>query len=252
MRNENKKYLGVSLTVLAFSMIYNVTAIAQTCSQAPSCEELGYIDTSDKCSDNAMVKCPFDTSKVFCRSQKTKPCDTIGDILYDDKTCAIDINHLDSERTPIGVVFDISRKLAIALEQSSLKWSSTQVDIPQLKNYAGDPEKDFAGKYNTRYIVLQNYETPAAEYCYNYSTPGTKKGDWYLPAAGEAQFIYNNKETLNFILFKLGKQQLLNDDYWTSTEQNNRYAWDMSIYDGDFGHYGRKFDKANVRPIIAF
>ncbi len=263
MRKENKKYLGVSLSALAFSLSYSLTANAQTCVTPPSCETLGYTDTADKCDGDAMVKCPFDTSKVFCRSypkpKTTKVCDTIGDILLDDKSCAIDINNLDPNRTPIGVVFDVSRKLAIALEEGlSLQWASLYIDIPGLTNYSSSSaaKGDYNGKSNTSIIIAHGnsngYSTRAADYCYNYTTEGTTKGDWYLPAGGELYLIYQNKDTLNNSLSKVGGTQLGTSYYWSSSEYNVFKAWLLYLYNGDWYNFGKDFNDHYIRPVLAY
>ena len=264
MKKENKKYLGVSLSALAFSLSYGLTANAQTCVTPPSCETLGYTDTADKCDGDAMVKCPFDTSKVFCRTifiptTKTKTCDTIGDILLDDKTCAVDANAIYPDKTPIGVVFDVSRKLAIALEQgSSLIWAFSYKDIPGLTNYSSSSaaKGDYNGKSNTSIIIAHGnsngYETPAADYCYNYSTTGTNKGDWYLPAGGELQLIYDNKATLNNSLSKAGGTQLGTSSYhWSSSEYSYSHAWKFGFSNGHW-NYIYKGSIGPVRPVLAY
>ena len=260
MKKENKKYLGVSLSALAFSLSYGLTANAQTCVTPPSCETLGYTDTADKCDGDAMVKCPFDTSKVFCRAYATtKVCDTIGDVLYDNKSCAIDIDNIDPNRTPIGVVFDVSRKLAIALDQgSSLKWAvSGYVDIPGLTNYRDKTaaQGDYNGKSNTGIIRAHGdsngYETPAADYCYNYVTTGTKTGDWYLPALGELLLIYNNRTALNNSLSKVGGTQLETDWNWSSSESYESTAWGLLFTIGKWDFYS-KGNNDSVRPVLAY
>ena len=257
MRKENKKYLGVSLSALAFSLSYGLTANAQTCVTPPSCETLGYTNTANQCNGTAMVKCPFDQSKVFCRST-TKVCDTIGDILYDDKSCAININNLDPNRTPIGVVFDVSRKLAIALEQSSTIWaSSASYDIPGLTNYGSSSaaKGDYNGKSNTSIIIAHGdsnrYSTPVADYAYNYSTTGTNKGDWYLPAGGELYLMYQNKDTLNNSLSKLGGPQLPDSPHWSSSEYNKDSAWVLGFGNGSWAN-SNKFYTTYVRPVLAY
>lgn len=49
--------------VVASCFIIN-QAQAQSCTTAPSCESLGYTGKASDCSIS--LKCPFDTSKVFC------------------------------------------------------------------------------------------------------------------------------------------------------------------------------------------
>ena len=70
MSKITKKILGASLSLAAFSFGYISTASAQTCTQPMTCEEMGYIDTVDRCEGDAMIKCPSDLSKVFCRNRK--------------------------------------------------------------------------------------------------------------------------------------------------------------------------------------
>ena len=256
MSYKNKQILIASCSILALSFSYNVHA--QLCSAPLSCEELGFTDTADKCDGDAMIKCPTDYSKVFCRAYPTtKVCDTIGDILYDDKSCAIDINDLDPNRTPIGVVFDVSRKLAIALEQSSqLQWASEYHDIPGLTNYtSSNKTSDYNGKSNTSIIIAHGdsngYDTPAADYAYNYSTTGTNKGDWYLPAVGELILIYNNRKTLNNSLSKVGGTQLPSSYHWSSSEYNNYDAW-VLVFNNGYWSYNYKFNYRYVRPVLAY
>ena len=245
---------------IAFSLCYIPNSYAQSCVTLPTCETLGYKDTADKCDGTAMIKCPFDTSKVFCRSvPTTKVCDTIGDVLYDDKSCAIDINNLDPNRTPIGVVYDVSRKLAISLEQgSSLKWASEYHDIPGLTNYNSSSavQGDYNGKSNTSKIIAHGdsngYDTPAADYAYNYSTTGTNKGDWYLPAGGELQLIYNNRTTLNNSLSKVRGTQLATSSYWSSSEHGSSlYAWLLAFGSGGWDN-DYKFYTNYARPVLAY
>ena len=246
---------------IAFSLCYITNSYAQSCVTLPTCETLGYKDTADKCDGDAMVKCPFDTSKVFCRAypkpKTTKVCDTIGDVLYDDKSCAVDINNLDPNRTPIGVVFDVSRKLAISLEQgSSLQWARSSDDIPGLTNYMSGAEAqgDYNGKSNTSMIIAHGdsngYETKAADYAYNYSTTGTNKGDWYLPAGGELQLMYNNKTTLNNSLSKVGGQ-LANSELWSSSEYDDGTVWGLNFRNG-YWPYSNKPAGIYVRPVLAY
>ena len=257
-----KYQFSLALLTSVFSVTSFSSSLQAACVTG-DCTALGYTKSESECSGD-IIRCPFDTSKVFCKKATTKVCDTIGDILYDDKSCAIDVNNLDPNRTPIGVVFDVSRKLAIALEQSSstLTWaSSTSYDISGLTNYSDKTavQGDYNGKSNTSIIIAHGdshrYETPAADYCYNYTTEGTKKGDWYLPAGGELYYIYQNKDTLNNSLSKVGGTQLETIDYpyyWSSSESNgSRVAWRLRFDSGNWG----SIPKGNyfcVRPILAY
>ena len=70
---------SLSYLLLSSAAVLLVTAAeasAQTCTTAPSCAELGYTQTASECSGKAMVKCPFDSAKVFCGVSKS--CDELG------------------------------------------------------------------------------------------------------------------------------------------------------------------------------
>ena len=56
------------LASVCFSaMLLNIQNVqAQTCVTPPSCYFLGYTKTVSQCSGKAMLKCPLDTSMVFC------------------------------------------------------------------------------------------------------------------------------------------------------------------------------------------
>ena len=190
----------------------------------------------------------------------------IGDILYSDKKCYF--GGLAAGKTPIAIVFDIDKRLAVALENSpDLSWATYEFDIPILKNYENDidAENDFKGKENTKTIVnyckANSKSCPAAEYANNYTTEGTKAGDWYLPALGELKVIADrlyNKDingTINVNLERLGKEEV--DTYfcglWSSTEINSYAAG--ALYNDNDGFYNSKaknYSYYHVRPVLAF
>ncbi len=252
-----KYQFSLALLTSVFSVMSFSSSLQAACVTG-DCAAMGYTKTENTC-EGDIIRCPFDTSKVFCKEPTTKVCDTVGDILYDDKNCAIDINNLDPNRIPIGVVFDVNRKLAIDLEVSSytLQWASSSKDISGLTNYTSESaaKGDYNGKSNTSIIIehgdLYGYETPAADYCYNNRTAGTKKGDWYLPAQGELQLIYNNKTTLNNSLSKVGGKPLIADVHWSSSEYNGNSIWQLSLYNGYY--FGNsKVNRGYVRPVLAY
>lgn len=57
-----------------FSLLLSVSfaniAYAQTCTQTPSCEDLGYTMSSDDCKNGEGLKCPFDETKMYCPSSQ--------------------------------------------------------------------------------------------------------------------------------------------------------------------------------------
>ena len=183
----------------------------------------------------------------------------IGDILYSDKKCYL--GGMLAGKTPIGVVFDASRRTAIALESSSSfqKWSNYSEDIPGLTNIRDQNEakQDYNGKSNT--ITVKTYSGndfwrfEAFEYAYEYKTTGTNAGEWYLPALGELNTAYSNKDFLNYALSVVGKKNIPTDDFhWSSSEGSKDGAWKL-YFDNGYVSYGSKYyDGSYVRPVLAF
>ena len=113
-------------------------AAEAACIQTPTCSSLGYTSSS-ACTGG--VKCPFGnawnctvneiktelTNKItkletqiteLKKEMATSKC-LEGDILFSDMTCN---QNLVSGKTPIGVVFDRDKKLAIGLTESIVLW----------------------------------------------------------------------------------------------------------------------------------
>ena len=249
--------------------------------QTPSCSSLGY-SSSSSCSGG--TKCPWGnywncdainkinslntqitnlTNKITTIEEKIVKIESstsssnciVGDILYSDKSC--DPNVIATKK-PIGVVFDRANKLAIGLEESRKYWSyPVYFDVPGLSNIASESVAivDWQGKNNTRvvleYCKANGKSCPAFEYVNSYKTEGTIAGDWYLPALGELNAIYGNKDVLNITLVKIGGTKLGTSNYWSSSEYSDDSVWRLSFYNGDvYGNY--KKDYTYVRPVLAF
>ena len=263
-------------------MVLNGVAEA-ACIQTPSCSSLGYESTSS-CSGG--IKCPFGnawncnlinkinsintqitnlTNKITTIEEKIVKIESstsssnciVGDILYSDKSC--DPNVIATKK-PIGVVFDQANKLAIGLEQSptSLYWAEDYFDVPGLSDitWSSTAIADWQGKNNTK-VVLEYCKTngkscPAFEYVNSYKTEGTQAGDWYLPAFGELNAIYDNKDVLNITLRKIGGTKLEVANYWSSSEYSNKYAWILDIDYGGSSNAYKNYGNSYVRPVLAF
>ncbi len=260
-------------------MLLNGVAEA-ACIKTPSCSSLGYESTSS-CSGG--IKCPFGnawnctlinkinsittqitnlTNKITTIEEKIVTIENgasssncqIGDILYSDKSC--DPNVVASKK-PIGVVFDRANRLAIALDAVNKEWSVEYFDVPTLSNYDSTSAiiADWQGKNNTR-LVLEYCKTngkscPAFEYVNSYKTEGTLAGDWYLPALGELNAIYGNRDALNMALGKIGGTELYGW-YWSSSESSHNVAWTQAFKSGTISdHYGKDYSDF-VRPVLAF
>ena len=66
MKKNIQYKFGASLFALAFSLVGADEAWAQTCVPSPSCDTLGFTKTAADCAGKTILKCPFDTSKVYC------------------------------------------------------------------------------------------------------------------------------------------------------------------------------------------
>ena len=146
-----KIILSLSAALLASTPVWAINCQVET-----DCATLGYTSDGD---EGGCLKCPFG-NKWACETSSIE----VGDILYSDMTTDKEIV---SGKTPIGVVFDADRKLAIALEASTYGevWmeisendsagEEKNFDVPGVKNYTSQTEAltDWQGKENTKTII---------------------------------------------------------------------------------------------------
>ena len=99
MSKRCEKYFGVFLPALIALV---PAAQAATCAVAPTCEQLGYVQSSSDCAGaKNILKCPFDLSKLYCSKASAEV--KVGSILYGDGSVS---DGYEAGKTPIGVVFD--------------------------------------------------------------------------------------------------------------------------------------------------
>lgn len=273
--NISPKYiLKASLTALVLMLLTSRTAAAQSCAVPPSCETLGYVRSVSDCGAASMLKCPFDQSKAFCVTNLGGKACSVGDILFSDKTCGSSSDY-DSTKTklkPIGIVFDVDRRRAIALEDIStdkLKWfDDTNLEYESWDYWKDIPSyttkdqalTDLNGKENTWAITSKifyneeyrpyNDKFPAFTAVNNYQTDGTNMGDWYLPAAGELAMAAKNKAILDASIAIIGGTPFEGQAIWSSTQVDKQQAWTVNK-----SSTPNTYDKTyrwRVRPAIAF
>ena len=142
-----------------WASVSSVEAADVNCTKAPNCATLGYTKTSTDCPKGG-VKCPFDSSKMFCLKntasynfQITKAV-KLYDVVYHDGTTSSATSV--SGKTPIGLVYHVEpdgtnmHGLIMSLEQPVLGTRQEAID-----------------------------------YCANYVVKGTNVGDWRLPNVTE-------------------------------------------------------------------
>ena len=254
-------------------ILYTTTAfilcgLAQSqaaCIATPSCTTLGYTSTSS-CTNG--IKCPFGNywncdlaNKIDELEQKIEQSQgnsgnasstcKIGSILFSDKTCGDEAQY---GKTPIGVVVYLggSGGQALALENvgNSYKWSSkrTEIGCKDMYNSCENTKKIIAaGDKNT-------YQ--AAWAAHEYSTEGTKAGDWCLPAAGIFETYYYNKEKIDNGFYQASGSAFSKFSFsyggWSSTEyaSSSAYSIDFGVV-GGLRTYGKEESKY-VRPVLEF
>ncbi len=242
-----------------------------------NCTTLGYTQTTSDCDGVASIKCPYDTSKVFCLREEeqeekplTKTCDTIGDVLYGDGTCAVSAENLAPNLKPIGVVFDTANRLAIALTnikndgsagKEKIYWSKSYCDVPDLANCMSATTVTTCGvdgKTNTFNILKSTClgETKAAQLVNNYEPNGCqsefcKKGEWFLGSIRDLNNLYKSINTINKSLIvgtKIGSY----DYFWSSTEYDQYKVWKINMGDGNLFTTYKYNSPVYVRPVVKY
>ena len=233
-----RKYL--LLTGAALIGFSGAAYAAIDCAVPPTCDELGYAYTADWCEDQAMLKCPFDQEKVFCGEPDNSVECYIGSVLYSDLKC---YDTPPAGKTAIGIVFDTSKKLAIALEQkNNIPWGRYGTDISTLTNCTTSNYTSCStdGKSNTQKIVAALGESSdyAAGLCYTLTHGGLPKGSWFLPSASELKTLWDNQAAVNTGLASLGSPSLPTSGYyWSSTETGSYSALVLKLGGGSGGGY---------------
>ena len=246
---------------LIISLIFISPAQAQNCTDPSRCEKLGFTQNATDCQGYDILKCPFNLEKLYCiayeapeedkKPQNTTKTCAIGDILYSDKKC---YKRKPLIKQPIAVVFDIQRRLAVAFNERMLEWGDAGWQGGCLKENEGSCIA--SGKENTEFLLKRgaenNEEMPSAEYCNEYTTEGTKTGEWFLPSVIELQSLSKNFSKINSVLTSLGKTNIANDDYWSSSKHwDNFKAWRVNPSSGHAGDSMDGYEK-RVRPVIQY
>ena len=159
-------------------------------------------------------------------------------VLYSDMTTAYEIIE---DKDPIGVVFDETRRLAVALDETAFEWSALQ---PDTDISTDSPLTDFNGAANTEYYwnnicKKRQVACPPFYYVKNYNVI---RSDWYLPAYGELNEIYNKKTDINETMSLLNATPLSSGRYWSSSQTTGELGmyllympYGQRLYSDEFG-----------------
>lgn len=181
---------------------------------------------------------------------------SIGDIIYSNGTCSPEIM---TGKKPIAVVVYISENScgqAMALKNlTNTAWANQYAETPELAYYTEMTKAatDFASCENTKKIISTGNATtfPAAWAAYEYSTEGTKAGDWCLPAAGIFTSIYNNLTKINNSFVNAGGNKFSSNLY-SSTRYDKYRIWYSSPTGSLYGISHVNMTTNPIRPVIEF
>lgn len=231
--------------LFCIGLLFSPSASAlENCITPPTCEELGFTANIEDCA-GAALKCPWDLSKAACN--QTQTCSGhIGDILFGDGSCS---STIVEGKTPIGVIFDETNRLAVALTDvkkdgspgsEGMSWSSSYCDIPNLTNCDDSYNRTCGtdGRANTDAILATNGGCSGTTYAalasntyepQGCSSPLCKRGKWFLPSFPDLMNLCDEKSTIYASIDALkswgGTKPEDYKRYWSSTE---------SIYLHDF------------------
>jgi len=118
-------------------------------------------------------------------------------------------------------------------------------------------QSDWDGQSNSNAIIAQSTATSASDLCDAYTNADYGTGifsDWYLPARGELNDLWNSLKAVQKALDSDGNgatTAILKNYYWSSSECFNYTAWYFSFIYG-YSYYYDKDDTHYVRAVRAF
>ena len=218
------------------------------------------------------MTCPYDLAAVFCEDYDV-PC-SVGSVLGGDQKCYA-ANNLPTSVKPVGIVFDVVNRLALALTDvkkdgragsETMLWSSRYCDTPNLENCKDSNTVTIScgvdGRANTDAILAStcNGTTYAANAVNAYQTSNCsadfcQKGKWFLPSMRDLNTIYSVKSVINnslTLLVSMESSQLKESYYWSSTELNSYYTWLLNMANGGKGNYLKYDYDPYVRPVVKY
>ena len=259
---------------------FSTSAIAAlNCTASPDCASLGYTMTAADCTDGIKVACPTDPTKVFCKAGVQPATCAVGSILGNDQLCYSPGTGTPDGVKPVGIVFDTTNKLAVALTDinssgsassttMTMRWSSSYCDTPNLENCTssdGLTSCGADGRANTTAILNCGSScgtTPAATATNSYEPSGCskdfcKKTKWFLPSIRDLITLYNAKSYVNASLSLTASSgaTTLSESYyyWSSTESSRSYAWLLDMDNGPRNNPGKTdANHGCVRPVVKY
>ncbi len=241
-RSMTRMYVLLSILTLLPTLAH-----AETCTPTPDCASLGYTETS--CPDGSGVKCPWNTSLLYCGENGKKICADMGypytcsganeypsgkacaNKYYTTCTCATDYAWKEGkcEKFTNGFIGDL------------YYCNGTVVGIKV-------PGQNFAIAMNNSSSKINWYS--ANSYCSSYLFCGTGT-EGRLPTKDELLKIHDNITYLQEQLQKNGGQQLFNEFYSSSDFYSETEHVVVNMVSGDISR-NMVVNYNYVRPVLAF
>jgi len=257
------KYVILLVMLSAFLCPKAMAAELACAKQYDDCEAMGYTknvysssrpyeDNVNVCGQGKVLHCPSNPKKIFCIPKVPVP------VLYGDGTVS---RFVLSGKTPIGIVIDEKKRMAVSLNHlGEFAWSTKEEDVFSEK--CGYKGKDYFscrpdGKANTAALIAKGAnDYPAAKAAYEYEPAGCekdfcRKGKWWLPSFREA---YLAKSMLRV----LGNTSLYGRLVGVKIDGSLYLSWTSNEYDAQKAkdEQGRISNKKNsteyVRPVVKY
>lgn len=185
----------------------------------------------------------------------------IGDVVMKDNSIVEPKYAKDKLDEVFGIVFYINgsdvRFMALEKSEDSLMFKTENTLVPKhlpLYENGNIARKDLNGKMNSEIIKnapdFTKEKYPSMAYCMDYNRFVFDKGMWYLPSIGELEQIYDSKAELNKTLKILGKKEIYNGWYTSSSDCCTEWCWWFDVND-NIVNYGSKNDYGWVRPCFS-
>ena len=182
---EEERSPDVSISAILFILLIPFSAHA-TCTPTPDCASIGYTETS---CEGASLKCPFDTSKLYCVScdssfkydcvgdnivssvgeacgNKYVICECVAGATFINGSCICDTSCsvgniyysdktcsscLDNSKTPIGIVVKDNELVMSRNRNTVMPWSNNYTNVSGITDTKdlSVAITDFNGKTNT-------------------------------------------------------------------------------------------------------
>ena len=238
-------------------------AQAETCTATPDCKSLGYTETS--CPDGGGVKCPWNTSLLYCGENGKKICADMGH----PYTCT-GANEIPSGKACANKYYTTCT-CASGYEWKNGKCEEIICEVGMILNSDKTCTSEKTSGKTPIGVVFSSGKavalndlggmswSSADSQCSSYSASDVT--GWFLPTKNELLAMYNNKSAVSSGLTVAGGSQFKSGYYWSSfhfrtNSDGSKDYWMVNPVSGRTvvgTDYGVTYDyEGYVRPVLSF